>query len=283
MKNNLFGEIIKGIIIGIASIMPGISGGTLAVSLGIYDKLLVAVTSIFKSIKESIKILLPYIVGMGIGIIFFSFIVERLFLFFPFHTNMLFIGLIIGCIPDIAKELRGEKISLKYAVAFLVMFFLVIVTSLSGSESDKNAVLTADPGQLVKLFFVGIIASATMVIPGVSGSMILSVMGYYIPLIEKINLFIVNFVSFNINGITECAVILLPFGAGIAIGIFLIAKIISWIFARERNTAYCAILGLIAASPLAMLFASRIDNVGFIEGVIGIIILLIGSSIVRKF
>ncbi len=100
-------NVIRGITIGIANVVPGVSGGTIMVSLGIYDELLQAVTGFFRHKKESILKLFPYLFGMGIGIICLSFMIGYLFENFPFQTAMLFIGLIFGGVPLVAQGVQG--------------------------------------------------------------------------------------------------------------------------------------------------------------------------------
>ena len=93
---NMFKNIIKGMMIGIANIMPGVSGGTLAVSMGIYDKLIHCITHILSEFKESMKFLLPIFAGAGIALVALTFVIEALFQYYPIPTNLLFIGLIVG-------------------------------------------------------------------------------------------------------------------------------------------------------------------------------------------
>lgn len=95
---NMFKNIIKGMMIGIANIMPGVSGGTLAVSMGIYDKLIHCITHILSEFKESMKFLLPIFAGAGIALVALTFVIEALFQYYPIPTNLLFIGLIVGWI-----------------------------------------------------------------------------------------------------------------------------------------------------------------------------------------
>jgi len=92
-------DILRGCAIGIANIIPGVSGGTLAVSMGIYDKIISSVTGLFRHFKKSIITLLPYGIGMVVGLLGLSFIIEFLFARYPLPTVLLFIGLILGGVP----------------------------------------------------------------------------------------------------------------------------------------------------------------------------------------
>src|SRR5699024_10621211 len=99
-------DILRGIVIGIANIIPGVSGGTMAVSMGIYDKLIGAVTGLFKHFKDSVKLLLPLGIGMAIGIVGFGFLLEYLLANFVLATCLTFVGLILGGLPILWARLN---------------------------------------------------------------------------------------------------------------------------------------------------------------------------------
>ena len=117
--------ILKGVMMGVANIIPGVSGGTMAVSMGIYDKMIHAATHLFSEFKKSMKILIPIVIGMGIGIVVLARIIEYMFAKVPFQTNLLFIGLIIGGLPAITKKVKGKTIRLGHILSFLLFFGLV--------------------------------------------------------------------------------------------------------------------------------------------------------------
>ena len=244
-------NVIRGITIGIANVVPGVSGGTIMVSLGIYDELLQAVTGFFRHKKESILKLFPYLFGMGIGIICLSFMIGYLFENFPFQTAMLFIGLIFGGVPLIWRKVSRGYPKVPELALFLGFFCLMIGMQFLGKGSEQ--VLAAGPGTAVKLFAVGLAAAATMVIPGVSGSMLLMALGYYTPVIDHINAFVVAVVMLDAGTAWYCLVLLVPFGCGVLGGIFLVAKLMEYLLCRFERLTYWAIFGLLAASPVAIL------------------------------
>ena len=166
---------------------------------------------------------------MGIGIICLSFMIGYLFENFPFQTAMLFIGLIFGGVPLIWRKVSRGYPKVPELALFLGFFCLMIGMQFLGKGSEQ--VLAAGPGTAVKLFAVGLAAAATMVIPGVSGSMLLMALGYY----------------------TYCLVLLVPFGCGVLGGIFLVAKLMEYLLCRFERLTYWAIFGLLAASPVAIL------------------------------
>ena len=174
-----FGNIIKGIMIGIANIIPGVSGGTMAVSLGIYDRLIGSISGLFREFKKSILFLIPIIIGAGIGIVGFTYAIEYLLDKHTFVTCMAFVGLILGGLPAIFSSMRAKVSSGGVGVfgilAFVIAFAISGGMPLLKESKDALTVIAVTPGNMVILFILGIVASATMVIPGVSGSMMLMI------------------------------------------------------------------------------------------------------------
>ena len=270
-------DILKGAVIGIANIIPGVSGGTMAVSMGIYDKIIHAVTHLFSDFKKSVKILLPIGIGVVIAIIGVARLIEYMFSVIPFQTNFLFIGLILGGLPAIGKKVKGKPVKVNHILAFVLFFALVVGCASLEGTTGGDADLSIGLWNVCKLFGVGVVAPATMVIPGVSGSMILMIMGYYSPIIGMINQFVDHLRTFNVSGmISDCGV-LIPFGVGVVVGIFIIAKVIEIVFAKCPVTAYWAIIGLIVASPVAILMLNKFGKLGAITVVTGVAALVIGS------
>lgn len=274
--------ILKGAVIGIANIIPGVSGGTMAVSMGIYDTLIHSLTHLFKEFKKSVLTLLPILLGAVLGLVGLSFLIEKMFDVVPMQTNLLFIGLILGGLPAMTGKVKGAKIKAGHIVAFLVFFVLVTGSAALGSGEGNVADLTMNFVSVLKLFGVGIVASATMVIPGVSGSMMLMLMGYYNPIIETINGFIKSLTTMNMAGIWEGFCVLCPMGIGIVVGIFAIAKIIEIIFEKFPLYAYWAIIGLIVASPFAILLLSNFGTITVISVLTSAVTFAAGFFLARK-
>lgn len=277
--NNMLKNLIKGMMIGIANIIPGVSGGTLAVSMGIYDKLIHCITHIISEFKESIKFLLPIFAGAGVALIALTFVIQALFDYYPIPTNLLFIGLIIGGLPPVIDKVKGHSVTIGQIVAGILFFTLVVGMALLGSDGSKEVSLDVNILTIIKLLFVGIIAAATMIVPGVSGSMVLLILGYYQPIIRQITLFCTALASFDMQGLIDGFLILFPFGIGVIIGILGIAKIIEIIFAKYPMHAYYAIIGLIAASPIAILVCSDFSGFSIGMSIAGIIALIVGFGI----
>ena len=251
-------DILRGMVIGLANVIPGVSGGTMMVSMGIYDKLIWSINNLFKKFKECVKILWPYAVGMVLAILLGAKVLEKAFDKFPLPTNTLFIGLILGSLPFILKEMKGEKIGWQGILVF-VIFFAVVVVLKAVEKENKDLDIELTAFEVVKLFLMGAIASATMVIPGVSGSMILKTLGYYEVIVTKGITGLMSAVSHGeMDEILHFVGILLPFGLGIIFGIFGIAKLIAFLMKKWKGRTYCGILGMVAASPVVILMDHEI-------------------------
>lgn len=270
-------QILSGVVIGVANIIPGVSGGTMMVAMGIYDKLISAITGLFKDFKKSLKFLFPIAIGMVLGIVVLSKVIAIMFDKIPFQTNCLFIGLIIGSFPFIVKNVKGHSVKIQHIMACLLFLGLVIGSALLGEGSGEDATLIGGIVPMVKLFAVGVVASATMIIPGVSGSMVLMILGYYDAIISNISLFIENVLSWNVDGIVEGLMIFVPFGLGVVAGIFVIAKLVEIIFKKFPLVAYWAIIGLIVASPFAIFISAGVEGLSVIGVITGVIALALGA------
>lgn len=274
--------ILKGMVMGVANIIPGVSGGTMAVSMGIYDRLIHSVTHLFKEFKESMKFLIPVFLGIGIALVGLSFIIEPAFAYFPLQTNCLFIGLIVGGLPAVMKKVKGKGIKVGYILPFLVFFGIVVGMAAIGEQEGAAADLSFSLWSVIKLFVVGIIASATMVIPGVSGSMMLLLMGYYNPIVASIKNFVTALASLDINGVLQGCGVLVPMGLGIVVGIFAIAKVIEIIFEKFPIHAYWAIIGLIVASPFAIFLLGEVGAVTVFGVAVSVVTFAVGFVIAMK-
>lgn len=257
---NFLVDLIKGVFVGIANVIPGVSGGTMAVSFGIYDKLLNAISNLIKSFKKSFLTLLPIILGMVIGIVGFTYIIPWLLANFPFATSCAFTGLIIGGIPAILRSLKDgwqseEKKSLLVNIlVFLVLLAIAMAMVFLNGDSESGIALTASAGMIVKIFFMGIIASATMVIPGVSGSLVLMILGYYFGVINSVKQFVEALRTLNLQGMLNQLYILIPFAIGCVLGIFFISKLINYLLHHFASATFSGIFALVASSPISIFY-----------------------------
>lgn len=304
-------SILKGMVIGIANAIPGVSGGTMMVSMGIYDKLIHCLTHLFKEFKKSVKFVAPIILGAALGVVLLSAVIEKMFTFIPIQTNLLFIGLIVGGLPMMVNKVRLSESYVDYVDAhfegkvgelpivmnkvkrqnldvgavlgFILFFALVVGLAAIGETEGQAADVTFGFVNCIKLFGVGIVAAATMVIPGVSGSMMLMIMGYYQVIIETINDMVKALIHFDIPGILTGCGVLIPVAVGAVIGIFAIAKLVELLFEKAPTVAYSCIIGLIVASPVAIVlmnwdsFVANFSVVSILTGLLALIVGIFGA------
>lgn len=272
----------KGVVIGIANIVPGVSGGTMMVSMGIYDRLIHCITHLFSEFRKSVLFLLPIAVGMVAAIGASSFGLTYLFDHFPIQTNLLFVGLILGGLPAIWKKVKGKSIKAGHLIAGLLFFALVVGLAAVGETEGASADLSFGFVNVIVLFGVGIITSATMVIPGVSGSMVLMLMGFYYPVLNTVKDFFKALAAFDTDRILTGCGVLIPFGLGVVAGIFGIAKLVEIIFEKFPLYAYWAIIGLIVSSPVAILLMGTFPEVTVLNLATGVLALAAGGVIAMK-
>ena len=276
-------NVLRGMVIGIANVIPGVSGGTMMVSMGIYDKLILVLTHFIKRMKEAVALLVPIGIGMLLSIAVFAKIFsEILFPRFPLQTNLFFIGLILGGLPVIYGKVKGKSIKVPQILAFVLFFVMVVGFALVGEGGDASADISFSVVNVIKLFGVGIIAAATMVIPGVSGSMIMMILGYYNTIIDTINDFINALKDFDIAAMLQTFIVMLTFGIGVVVGVVAVAKLIECMFKKFPEVTYWAIIGLIVASPFAILIMMQVGAIGIVEILTGVVLLAVGFVISLK-
>ena len=269
--------ILKGMVIGLANIIPGVSGGTMMVSMGIYDTLIYCITHLFKQFKKSVMTLLPYAIGMVVALVGLSFIITAALENYALPTNMLFIGLIFGGLPAILSQIKGEKKGVPGVILFVLFAAFIIFLEIIRTENTATVQLSVL--EVLKLFAMGVVASATMVIPGVSGSMMLMLFGYYHPIIDSVKGLTTALASFDMGAILANVGILLPFGIGIVVGIFAIAKLIEVLLAKWKGLTYCAILGLVVASPVAILMGLDYSGIGVLTVLVSVVTFAAGFAV----
>lgn len=285
--------VIQGIFMGITNIIPGVSSGTMAVSFGIYDHLIYSISNLLRDIKRSMSFLFPLGIGIVSGVIFFAFMIEFLLAEYALITALAFVGLILGGLPILFKEFqlslrrKNEQVSAKHGIAFLLLFIMVISLSLMQEPAASTGAIEMTFSNIIILFIIGVIAAATIVIPGISGSLVLMILGYYYQLIQLLNNFISSLLSLDWEGLSNTLILLVPFGLGMILGVILVSKAIEYLFLHYPALTYSGILGLVIASPFAVLyntnaFADLLQSDALLSVVIGGILLGISAYITYK-
>lgn len=255
--------LLSGAVFGVANVIPGVSGGTMAVVMGVYDGLVDAIGNFRKNWRKSVKFLLPFLAGAGVAILLFAKLVRVLLEAYPTQVLFFFCGLIIGCLPAVAKRAAESGIKPGTVIAGLVTLAFMIATMFFQGSETGNVLqsLTVQSGLL--LFISGMVAAFAMVIPGVSGSMMLMIMGMYWTVLTAVD-------ELNI-------LLLLPFALGVLAGLLLGTKFIAFCLKRFPSVTYGAIVGLVLGSVVAM-FRDVSFSVNA-QGLVSLIFLLLGAAI----
>ena len=243
---------IKGMAIGIANAIPGVSGGTIAFVLGIYEKLTYSISTLptaliklkWKDIIESLKILIPTFLGAAVSIFLFLNIINYLFSNYPIPTKIFFVGLVLGSFPFITKTVEEYNFKVFFAFflgAFIMAIFVYFDINKPMGEATYSGNFSVFYG--IKLFFCGIAAAIAMVIPGISGSLLLLILGEY----ENISYFVSTLKS-NFNNVYP----LIFLGIGVIIGIFAISKLITILIQKYWSTLFGFVLGILVVSFLSL-------------------------------
>ena len=237
---------IKGFILGIANVIPGVSGGTMAVSMGLYELILSSIGNFFKDIKGNFIKLLPIILGILVAIVSTSKLVTYALTNYKAQTLCLFIGLIFGGVSLIMRKIKGKGSKTNYLIFFVIFLFVI---SLNFLKTGLIEISFANMGIIdyLLLLLIGFIASSAMVIPGISGSFILMVLGYYDKIIYTVST-ITDFSKLGSN-----LLILVPFGIGVIIGIVFMAKLITNLIKKYETKTYFAIMGFVLSSVVVLL------------------------------
>lgn len=262
-KDSIF-LVLKGIAIGIGNAIPGVSGGTIAVVTKIFDRLIGAITPNIKKLIKNMPFLIPVGIGMVIGIFLTAVALDFLFETYYVPTQLLFLGLILGSLPLVMKECKKD--SKRIRPINLIPFFIGVIFMVALLFAGSGSAMFTDGAlglrDIVLYVIMGFIAAVAMIIPGVSGSMIMKVFGAYDSVISAVA---------NLD-----LAVLVCFGAGAVIGVFAAAKIIDMLMKKFRQGTYCLIIGLIVGSVPHIFPAQFRFNA---QGIVGIILLLVGIAI----
>lgn len=257
-------NIIFGAIIGVANVIPGVSGGTMAVVLNIYDRLMEALS--IKNLKKNLPFLITLLLGAGAGILAFSNAISFLLENYPVATNFAFIGLILGSMPMIFKRAGGKTPHTSTIVSFLVAFaFMAGLGMIQESALSTAVESTLTLGNFFWLFFVSAISMFAMILPGISGSLVMMIFGAYYTVIEAVK-------GLNIP-------LLIPVALGCLLGLIFGSKLVSTLMKRFTQPTYTAILGLIVGS-LITIFPGFSFNW---EGLAAAVLLVAGTAVAYLF
>ena len=250
----------KGIIVGIGGIAPGLSGSVLLVILGLYQKAINAIGTLFKDFKNNVKFLFPLVLGFGVGVIIFSKIVDFLLGNYEMYTRYAFLGLVLGTIPLFYKEVKKEGFKKKYYIYIIIAAIL----GLSVFFFNKNLFPPVTNPNLFQSVILGVAVAGSSIVPGVDSAVILSSLGLY-------ELYVSSLADFNLS-------ILIPAGFGLVIGALVISFIINKLIKRFYTATFSIIFGLFLSIIPNVLNGSCVLGWNA-NSVISIIICIIGFGV----
>ncbi|MEG1647925.1 MAG: DUF368 domain-containing protein [Bacilli bacterium] len=273
---------IKGFFIGVANIIPGVSGGTMAVSFGIYEELINIASNFFHNFKKNVAFVMPIGIGALLAIALLSNIISVCLDKYKVATPLLFVGLIMGGFPIIFKKIGKKIVKPQNMLCFLItLVFMIFIYMGVKNNTDVNF-NTMNIFNYIILFIVGVVGAITMVVPGISGSFVLMLIGYYKPIIETISK-LTNFNNiYEFSSYFSNIMILAVFGIGVIVGIVLVSKLIKYCLKHYEKQTYASIVAFVLSSIVLIIYPLFNFKVSVMELVIGIILLLIGSLITYK-
>jgi putative membrane protein len=250
-----FKTLLAGMAIGVSSAIPGVSGGTIAVILKVYEKIIWAISNIFKEFKKAVIYLLPVLLGVVIAVIPTMILMDKALEGLLFGVVCLFAGFIVGSFPGIVDEVRGQPITRLNIVAIILATLVALGLGIASvlAKADVTSLLLAPEWWLyLVLIPVGVIASIALVVPGISGSMLLLLIGFYKPLINTTIDTAKQCLEGNWSNFGSVILILLCFAIGVIIGFFLISKLMNYLLSKYRQMTFYAIIGFVIGSTIAL-------------------------------
>lgn len=247
----------KGILIGAGSIAPGVSGGAIAIIFGLYEKIINSINNFFKDIKNNALFLINIGIGVAIGIVLFSSIQLTLLKHYALPTMFTFAGLVIGTIPRLLKTANKKGFNYYLLIPFFLALglglFFCWIDNTSISDNIQETELVFNFRNIIYLFLIGIVLSGSLVIPGISGTVLLFLIGVYGLVMNAIasikDIFLLPFASKDmILAFLDKMYILIPLGLGLVVGTLLFSRLMEYLINKHYSITYYAIVGFVIGS-----------------------------------
>ena len=283
IKPNFMSYLLKGLAIGTAAIIPGISGGTIAFMLGIYDQIIESIVSLRRLPKKSLEILVPVGLGVVVAIGLLTYPLGLALMYAPFPTITLFTGFILGSLPQLRKDLP-VTLNLRAWVMLVVPAIVAVLLGVFSviGELDATSVLTNDAFlPKLSLLVVGFLGVSAFVVPGISGSMLLLSIGFYEPVLSSLRRLLDNLL--DVNGLIPEVINFGLLGVGALVGFVVISVFMKWLLTNHRQDVNLAVFGFILGSLVAIFY--NYDMVPVYEQldifmiVLGVITLTLGGYV----
>lgn len=251
---------LKGIIVGIGGVAPGLSGSVLLVILGLYEKVINAIGTLFRSFKKNIQLLLPMVAGVAVGVLAFSKLVDFLLNHFEFYTRYAFLGLVIGTVPLFYREVRKNGFRRRY-------YFVVAAAAAAGTALflfNKNLFPVITQPNLWQSMVLGVAVAGSSIIPGVDSAAILSTLGLY-------ELWVSSLAKFDLG-------VLIPAAFGVAVGVLVLSALMNLLIKKAYTATFSVVFGLFLTIIPGMLNENcAISSVG--QGVAAVLLTILGFCV----
>lgn len=263
-------NLYRGFFIGISDLIPGVSGGTIAFILGIYEELLNAISGFFsREWRKHIGFLLPLVIGMGATLLIFSRLIEYLLKHYQAQTMFFFLGLVIGIIPFLYKEINVKR-NFKARHYLLVLLVGVALASVAFiNPQDYGTITKLTLSNTLGLFLAGWAGSMAMLLPGISGSFVLLILGVYTTAISALS-------SLNMP-------IIIVIGSGVVVGFIVSSKVIRFLLAQFKYSTFAVIMGLIIGSVFVIYPGFPDDGTYFVMSLLALFTGLVVASLFSSF
>ncbi|MBO4623072.1 MAG: DUF368 domain-containing protein [Bacilli bacterium] len=285
MKNKII-DFFKGFGVGISNLIPGFSGGTAAVILGVYDRFVTMFGDLFSNFKQTFKQCWAFLIGMVIGVIVGILAISELIGLFPVQTAFFITGLVIASYPGVIKLIKESgKINIISIICFVIFASIIVILPFLNKNVDNETFYWYVP---LILFALGALCAAAMVVPGLSGALILMIFGYFFFVMAHIKSLIIELVKFTFNGYWISLLCIGAFGIGIIIGLVAISKFLKKALEKWPVVVYMSILGILVASPFAVFwliytnedYIDKISSTGALGYIIASIMFIVGIVLV---
>ena len=250
---------LLGIFIGLAVIVPGVSGSTIAIIFGLYTALLYAIGNIFNDFKRCVLFLIPLVLGAAVGFLAGFIVIQKVFGKYLFQIVCLFVGLMAGALPAVTKEIKGAKVTpvrgTLFPLGILIPIAIGVLSILLTQGGESTETFVDFPLWRFVLYFpLGFVVSATQIIPGLSATAILMAVGQFGPILNSLHL---DYILENPAVLGLYASI----GFGFLCGLVVISRIFSKVLARHKTTAFFMVSGLSVGSIVSMFINPDVSEV----------------------
>ena len=263
-----FRKLVAGLAIGAGAAIPGVSGAAIAVIFHVYEDIIGAVNNFRKRFGWAIKVLIPILLGILIAVVACIIIFSYAFEYLMFVLICVFAGFLIGSFPGITDEVKGTKVNKKYglliALGALFVIGLGVLNVIAGlNDFSVESLFLPQPQWWLYLVLipVGAVAAVALTVPGLSGSLILLILGFYRPLVDNVKGWASEMIKQGdfshtgaLFGVLGC------FAIGCLIGVVLVSKIMNILLKKWRKETFFAIIGFISGSIIVLFLNSNIVN-----------------------